>query len=92
MIRSAHQSLILKEFSRHMQSHREHEWIQSIVNDLMRLERVTARYWADEMLEYAKNLEGDLTVRMAARSRLSQKLARETGGHSNKELRISCLP
>lgn len=75
-----------------MQSHREHEWIQSIVNDLMRLERVTARYWADEMLEYAKNLEGDLTVRMAARSRLSQKLARETGGHSNKELRISCLP
>lgn len=75
-LQSAHQSSILSELSRLMQSTGGHESMRSVVNDLIQLDSDAAGFWATEMLEYAKGLEGNLSTRKAARERLFQKVTR----------------
>jgi hypothetical protein len=76
VLQSAHQSAILNELSPLVQSTGEFEWIRSVVNNLTLLDNDMAGLQAAKMIECAKDLEGDLSVRKAARARLLEKLKR----------------
>lgn len=73
-LQSVHQSSLLAELSCFIQSTKEYERIYRVVNDLMHIDRSTARTQALGLLNSAEALEGGLLSRKAARARLFQKI------------------